>query len=91
MHSTQQWLEQTSKRNHDEQFRQKSVAQLKNLEHLINRRIANDQHVRKNTNERFDDTLALINSLLDNVQLEISDQLSPDIKGRENRNLRTDE
>jgi hypothetical protein len=25
------------------------------------------------------------------VQLEISDQLSPDIKGREDRNLRTDE
>jgi hypothetical protein len=42
MHSTQQWLEQTSKRNHDEQFHQKSIAQLKNLEHLINRRIATD-------------------------------------------------
>lgn len=91
MQSNPNWLDETRRRNHDEHFRQKSIAQLKNLELLVNRRIANNEYVRKNTNEKFDDTLSLVNSLLDNVQLEISDKPTPDIKGRHDRNLRTDE
>ena len=90
MQSNINWLDETRRTNHDGEFRQKSIAQLKNLEMLVNRRIANNEHVRKNTNEKFKDTLDLINSLLDNIELEISDKPTPDIKGKDNKVIRTD-
>ena len=91
MASNQGWLDDTRRQNHDEQFRQKSIAQLKNLEQIVNRRIANNDHIRKNTNEKFEDTLGLINDLLDNVRLEISDKPAPYIKGSKDNKERTSE
>lgn len=91
MVSNKDWLPSTRRKNHDSQFRQKSIAQLKNLEQLINRRIANNDHVRKNTDEKFGDTLKLINDLLDNVRLEITDKPAPEIRSKDGKEERTNE
>lgn len=74
------WADNSRRRNYDEQFRQKSITQLKEFEEQMNRKIANDDYIRKETNQRFQDTLGSINELLDNVKIKISDSDKPTLE-----------
>jgi hypothetical protein len=83
-----EWLSLTRRKDHDQNFRQKSLAQLRSLEGLINRAILNDEHKRYHTKEKFEDTLVLINDLLDNIYVSLEDKIIPLIKGKDNGEIR---
>ncbi|MES2728992.1 MAG: AAA family ATPase [Pseudomonadota bacterium] len=91
MQSNPNWTDETRRRNHDESFRQKSIAQLKNLEMLVNRKRSNDARDGNALDPHFDEVLGLINNLLDNVQLVSSDKPTPEIKGITDGNIRSDD
>lgn len=63
-----EWLSQTRRANRFDQFREQSVAQFRNLEFATLRKIQNDPATRA-SKYHFDDVMATINGLLDNIQI----------------------
>lgn len=64
-----QWLPDTRRKNRLENFREQSVAQLRNLELLFLRELENRPELRQDINYKFLTYFNKINSLLDNIEL----------------------
>ncbi|ESZ41162.1 MULTISPECIES: AAA family ATPase [unclassified Mesorhizobium] len=62
------WLPSTRRRNRDESFRHQSVSQFQRLQTAALRKIEIDPEVRR-SNFTFDDVIAQINDLLENVEI----------------------
>jgi energy-coupling factor transporter ATP-binding protein EcfA2 len=89
---SQDTFDKHRRKNHDEYFRQKSIAQLKNLENLINRQRSDDLLNKTESVPHFNEVLNTVNELLDNIVIEINlaHKLMPDILGKEDRQVRND-
>jgi energy-coupling factor transporter ATP-binding protein EcfA2 len=63
------WLSEVRRRNSTNNFRQLSVSEFRRLETLVLRKIESDPKTRADLTQTFESTLALINDLLDQVQI----------------------
>lgn len=66
------WLYNERNRNRSDHFRQLSASEFKQLEVLVLRKIANDKKTRE-SNFKFDEVVAQINGLLDNITIKVAD------------------
>lgn len=67
------WLANVRRKNQNDNFRQISVSEFRRLETLVLRKIEKDEVTRADPSITFDTTIALINNLLDNIEIVRSD------------------
>jgi ABC-type cobalamin/Fe3+-siderophores transport system ATPase subunit len=91
MNRNEGYLDSSRRKNHDENFRQKSMVQLRQLEILVNRKMSKDVKVGRPVVKHFDDVIESINALLGNIYLQAGDKAMPDIKGRLDGTIRTND
>ena len=78
------WFEQSRRQNQWGQFKPSSVAEFRNLETLVLRSIEQTEAVR-GSSFKFDDVIALINTVLDRVELQRSESLGLNLLRKENK------
>ncbi len=83
-----QWLINIRRQNQSENFRQVSVREFRRLENLVLKKIEKNVATRRDLTFSFDSTVQQINSLLDNVKIDRSDDLGFKIRTNDSLEFR---